>query len=72
MTLDNELALHDIRIIKTVDRTFIAMPSRKDEFGVYHDIYHPISADIRGQLETAVIAAYYTHVDTAADSAPPL
>jgi stage V sporulation protein G len=34
------------------------MPSRKNPDGTYRDIVHPISADFRKALESAVIDAY--------------
>lgn len=43
ITLDNMLAVHDIKIVQGDERLFVAMPSRKDENGVFRDIVHPIS-----------------------------
>ncbi len=34
------------------------MPSKKLESGTYRDIVHPINAEAREMIETAVIAAY--------------
>lgn len=31
ITIDHDLALHDIKIIQGADRLFVAMPSRRDE-----------------------------------------
>ena len=39
-------------------RTFVAMPSRREETGRYRDIIHPITAEARLELEEAVLAAY--------------
>ncbi len=58
VTIDSMLALHDIKVVQTQDRLFVAMPSRKDETGNYRDIVHPISKAGREQLEQAVLAAY--------------
>ena len=33
VTLDNELAIHDIKVIEGPDRLFVAMPSRKETNG---------------------------------------
>lgn len=35
ITLDNMLAVHDIKIVQGDERLFVAMPSRKDENGVF-------------------------------------
>ncbi len=58
VTFDNQLALHDIKVINARDKFFIVMPSRKNPDETYRDIVHPINAQFRGQLENAVIAAY--------------
>lgn len=58
VTFDNQLALHDIKVINARDKFFIVMPSRKNPDETYRDIVHPINAQFRGQLEDSVIAAY--------------
>ena len=47
VTFENFLAVHDIKVVQGDDRLFVAMPSRKDEGGVFRDIVHPISAAAR-------------------------
>ncbi len=58
VTFDDQLALHDIKVINARDKYFIVMPSRKNPDNTYRDIVHPINADFRSTLETAVIRAY--------------
>ena len=58
ITLDDYLAVHDIKVIQGPGRLFAAMPSRKDENGVYRDIVHPISSDGRRYFEEEILAAY--------------
>ena len=60
VTFDNQLALHDIKVINARDRLFIVMPSRKNPDGSYRDIVHPINASFRAELESKVIDAYET------------
>ena len=43
VTVDNDLAIHDIKVIEGPPRLFVAMPSRRDENGIYRHIAHPIS-----------------------------
>ncbi len=62
VTLDNAVAVHDIKIVQGDDRLFVAMPSRREENGVYRDIIHPISTDMRGTLEKRIIEAYRQHI----------
>ena len=60
VTFDNELALHDVKVINARDKFFIVMPSRKNPDATYRDIVHPINAEFRGMLEREVLAAYET------------
>lgn len=69
VTFDNELALHDVKVINARDRYFIVMPSRKNPDETYRDIVHPINAQFRGKLETAVLEAYHAAVEAEARSA---
>ena len=63
VTVDNDLAVHDIKIIEGPQRLFIAMPSRKDENGTFRDIAHPITPEARKTLEEAVLSAYFQHLE---------
>jgi stage V sporulation protein G len=58
VTFDGQLAVHDIKVIYARERLFIVMPSRKNLDDTYRDVVHPINAQFRGMLETAVIEAY--------------
>lgn len=69
ITLDQMLAVHDLKIVQGDDRLFIAMPSRKDENGSFRDIVHPICPEARKMLEDAVLAAYQREL--AAQEADP-
>ena len=66
VTFDNELALHDIKIINAREMLFVVMPSRKNPDGTFRDIVHPINATARQNLESAVIAAYNEYLATEA------
>ena len=58
VTFDDQLAVHDIKVINAKDKLFIVMPSRKNPDETYRDIVHPINASFRALLEKEVIAAY--------------
>lgn len=58
ITLDQMLAVHDIKVVQGENRLFVAMPSRKDEGGIFRDIVHPISAQARQYLEDQILNAY--------------
>lgn len=66
VTFDDQLALHDIKVISVRDKNFIVMPSRKNPDGTYSDIVHPINAEFRGMLEAEVIKAYEEELARAA------
>ncbi len=63
VTFDNQLALHDIKVINAREKYFVVMPSRKNPDGTYRDIVHPINANFRVSLEEQVINAYLAHVE---------
>ena len=44
VTVDNCIAIHNIRIIDGDKGLFIAMPSKKVEDGKFLDIVHPINS----------------------------
>ncbi|MBR3421930.1 MAG: septation regulator SpoVG [Ruminococcus sp.] len=58
VTIDDMLAVHDIKVVQGDERLFVAMPSRKDENGVFRDIIHPISASARRMFEETILDAY--------------
>lgn len=58
ITLDDMIAVHDIKIVQGDERLFVAMPSRKEENGIFRDIVHPISSSARRLLEESIIESY--------------
>ncbi|MDE6020620.1 MAG: septation regulator SpoVG [Ruminococcus sp.] len=62
ITIDHMLAVHDIKVVQGDERLFVAMPSRKDENGVFRDIVHPISIASRKALEGEILDAYSRHI----------
>ncbi len=69
VTFDNQLALHDIKVINTRDKYFIVMPSRKNPDGTYRDIIHPINSDFRQLLESTVLDAYFAELESGENTA---
>ena len=69
VTFDNQLALHDIKVISAKERLFVVMPSRKNPDGTFRDIVHPINAPFRAELEAAIIEAYKKALEDAEDEA---
>ena len=56
--LDDQFAVHDIRIIEGDNGLFTAMPSRKTATGGYRDVAHPINPEARNMIEKAILDAY--------------
>lgn len=63
LTIDGEFAVHDIKVIEGPQRTFVAMPSRRDEQGIFRDVCHPITPGARRQMEDAVLSAYHAFLE---------
>ncbi|MCD1148009.1 septation regulator SpoVG [Peptoniphilus sp. KCTC 25270] len=63
VTFDDEIAIHDIKIIDGNGSPFIAMPSRKMPNGEFRDIAHPINGEMRKRLEEAIFAKYNEFLD---------
>lgn len=58
VTFDDAFVVHDIKIIDGNEKMFVAMPSRKTPTGEYKDIVHPITSEMREELQNAIIAKY--------------
>ncbi|GIW49229.1 MAG: regulatory protein SpoVG [Caloramator sp.] len=58
VTFDNELVVHDIKVIEGQNGLFIAMPSRKTPDGQFKDIAHPINSETREKIQQAILAEY--------------
>ena len=58
ITIDNEFAVHDIKIIEGEKGLFIAMPSRKASDGEYRDIAHPINSGTREKIQKMILDKY--------------
>ncbi|MGN0602270.1 MAG: septation regulator SpoVG [Oscillospiraceae bacterium] len=63
ITIDDVLAIHDIKIVQGEERLFAAMPSRRDDSGMFRDIVHPINAAVRKEMEDQILSAYKMEVD---------
>lgn len=66
ITFEDAFVVHDIRVIEGENGLFVAMPSKKMPNGGFRDIAHPIHADMRKQIEDAIIKAYKETLDAEA------
>lgn len=58
ITLDEQIAVHDIKVIEANGRLFVAMPSRRDQNGGFRDIVHPIDSKTRCSIEAEILSCY--------------
>ena len=68
VTFDEEIVIHDIKVIESQNGPFIAMPSKKIPNGDFKDIAHPINAAARAKVEKAILDAYANLEDDSAES----
>ncbi len=58
LTFDDELVVHDVKVLRSDKGLFISMPSRKTPGGQYKDIAHPVNQETRDYIVSQVLAAY--------------
>ena len=58
VTIDDQFAVHDIRVLEGNNGLFLAMPSKQLAPGEYRDIAHPINPEARKIFEDAIFAEY--------------
>ena len=62
VTMDDQFTIHGVKVITTEKHTFIAMPSESytdaDGKEKFRDVCHPITSELRQEMEDAVLAAY--------------
>ncbi len=63
ITLDDEFAVHDIKVIEGDKGLFISMPSRKTTDGEYRDIAHPINSTTRDRIQELILSRYQQLLD---------
>ena len=62
--IDNEFAIHDIKVIEGDKKLFLAMPSRRLPDGTFRDICHPTNVELRAQLEEEIVGKYLEYTST--------
>ena len=59
ITIASGLMIHGLRILEGPEGLFLTMPSKKEKDGSgYRDIAHPISLEIKEELEALVFEEY--------------
>ncbi len=55
VTFDDELVLHDVKIIENDKKKLVVMPNKKNSEGKYIDIIHPINSKFRNKIEKEIL-----------------
>lgn len=55
ITLDNQLAVHDVKVVNASGKSFIVMPSKKNPDGTFRDVVHPTNSEFRKEIEKTVL-----------------
>ena len=58
ITIDNAIAVHDVKLITAKGKILVVMPSKRRPDGEYSDIVHPINSAARTEIEKAVLTEY--------------
>ena len=58
ITLDDEFAVHDIKVIEGDKGLFIAKKRKKTSDGEYRDIAHPINSVTRDRIQSLILNKY--------------
>jgi stage V sporulation protein G len=58
ITLDNSFVVRNLKIIEGSNGLFVAMPSRKRRDGTFMEIAHPLTGELRRELEQKILAEY--------------
>ena len=58
VTINDMFAVNNIRVVNSDKGPFVAMPQVKDKEGQYRDICFPVTAELRKQLNEAILGAY--------------
>lgn len=58
LVVNDEFAIHGIRVIEGKNGEFVQMPQKRDNNGNYNDIIFPVTAELREQINNAVLERY--------------
>ena len=58
VTFDNSFVVHDVKVIKGLEKVFVAMPSKRNSDGSFSDVAHPVTRELRREIEEKVLDAY--------------
>lgn len=68
ITIDDAFAVHDLKLVQGKNGLFLSMPDRtwtSNGETKHRDIFHPVTAEAREEVKSAVEYAYKEHVQKA-------
>ncbi len=68
VTFDNELVLHDVKLVRKNDSYLVVMPNRRVLDGEFKDIVHPINSSFRHKIEEQIVKY---HINTCRNNENP-
>lgn len=58
LVVNDEFAIHGLKVIDGKNGEFVQMPQKRDNNGNYNDIVYPVTAELREQINNAVLERY--------------
>jgi stage V sporulation protein G len=58
IVLNEQLAIHDFRVIESSRGLFVSFPSRKSSDNQYHDVIQVLSSPLNELIRTTILRAY--------------
>jgi stage V sporulation protein G len=67
ITFDGSFVVRGLKVISGAQGYFVSMPSRRRKDGTFQDLAHPVTNEMRQQIETAVLDAFSPPVSESAE-----
>ena len=64
VTFDDAFVVRGMKVISGNNGYFVAMPSRRLPDGSHQDVAHPVTTEMRSQIEEKVLQAYEAELET--------
>ncbi len=64
VTFDDAFVVRGMKVISGNSGYFVAMPSRRLPDGSHQDVAHPVTTEMRRQIEEKVLQAYEAELET--------
>lgn len=61
ITFDNCFVVHDLKVIRTGDKMFVAMPSKRYK-NEYRDVAHPLDKQTRKNIHNSILSEYQNQI----------